>query len=143
VGELIVEEKDRNLDAISKLISLTREGAIDWKSESPDTVNKYSGTDKVNSVFSAEYLNKSVRIFKHMYEADNPYVGLSSMFYGKTKNELPKKVWRSEVILELYDKNSLSTLWQFPKETINNDLLKTIKFKIAGAADFIDGLLSE
>jgi len=119
-------KRDKIIEAIAKIIELTRANILSWDAVNSTAVKEKNSNDIISSVFSTLYREKKLRIFKRQY---------LSHYQGSID-------WFEEVVLEIVDTQT-SSLWTFPKEAIINDLLRTIKFKKSGADDFIDSLLEE
>ncbi|MDM8554134.1 hypothetical protein QUF75_05335 [Desulfococcaceae bacterium HSG7] len=139
------EKRDKNIEAIAKIIELTRANSLKWHSVNNLDVQKKSN-DIISYVFSTSYKKKILRIFKRQYQGRYQdintlaiFARIASPISASKKSELR---WYEEVILELVDGKGTS-LWAFPKEDILNDLLKTIKYKVSGADDLINSLLEE
>ncbi len=120
------EKRDKYIEAIAKIIELTRANTLSWNSVNNSAVQKTMSDNIISSVFSTSYKEKILRIFKRQYQ--------------RQYQDAP--VWLEEVVLEIVDNKGIS-LWTFPKEAIINDLLRTIQFKISGADDLMNSLLNE
>lgn len=133
------ENKDKNIEAIAKLISLTRDDKLRWTSV-VSTAILATGDDVIDSVFTARYKDKDLRVYRRKYKGPSLVPNIAVIFSGSGKSAELR--WYTEVVLELIDPLG-SSLWIFPKEEILKDLLKTIKYKVSGAQDLINSLLSE
>ena len=120
------EKQDKYIEAIAKIIELTRANILSWNTVNNSAVQKTMSDNIISSVFSTSYKEKILRIFKRQYQ--------------RQYQDAP--VWLEEVVLEIVDNKGIS-LWTFPKEAIINDLLRTIQFKISGADDLMNSLLNE
>lgn len=133
------DKKDKNIEAIAKIISLTRKDKLVWVSVDPSEVSNQN-EDIISSVFVTKYKDKTLRLYQRKYKGPSLTSGIGMFFKADIK---PKEMrWYSEVVLELINKSGHS-LWAFPKEGILKDLLKVIKYKISGADDLINSLLNE
>ncbi|MCI5137369.1 MAG: hypothetical protein D3922_02890 [Candidatus Electrothrix sp. AR1] len=136
------EKQDINIEAMAKLISLTRDGKLEWSSVSPGMVKGQQDDDIINSVFTTQYKDKFLRLYHRKYQ-NIPYsTAAVSGFFGAAVAASIKKKWYNEVVLELISEQG-DSLWVFPKENILQDLLKAIKYKASGANDLIKSLLQE
>lgn len=133
------EKKDKNIEAIAKLITLTRDGKLHWISIDQSEVYKNEG-DFIDSVFTTTYKEKILRLYRRKYKGPSISAQISSFFSSTVKTT--ELQWHTEIILELIDASGRS-LWSFPKEEILKDLLKTIKYKVSGADELISNLLNE
>jgi hypothetical protein len=137
------DKKDQNIEAMAKLLFLTQQGTIAWNSEDPSVIEKKTTDETISSVFLSQYKDKLIRIYLRKYKALG-LQGLGLKGLGLAGLGLPSVNydWKEEVILELTDDKG-NSIWQFPKETILNDLLQAVKYKASGAYDLIQSLLSD
>lgn len=130
----MTEAKDQTLEAIAKLISLTRDDKIRWSPISPGKLlDKYPGS-KFDIVFSATYNDRVLRIYRHSYEK---MISLAEAVVFQKLGPM----WCSEITMDISD-NHGNSIWEFPRENIINDLYNTIKYKVSGANTFITELLA-
>jgi len=132
-------KSDRNVEAIARILSLTREGVIEWAPEDAGNIGNKYPDNIIDTVFTAQFKDKILRTFRRRYKAEKPDP-FASLFATQLKN--PKLVWHSQSVLEIVDEDRLS-LWQFPTESMINDLHTAIKYKVSGADDLITSLLDE
>jgi len=130
-------KRDKYIEAIAKIIALTRSNILKWDPVNNSAVQKKNRNDKISSVFRTSYRGKILQIFKRQYQDTTVSGTLRSLALQHTESN-----WFEEVILEIVDTKP-SSLWTFPKEDIIKDLLRTIKFKTSGADDLIDSLVNE
>ena len=134
------DKQDKNIEAMAKLISLTRDGKLVWESVGPDTVFPRKEGDNIDSVFTAEYNGKNLRIYHRDYQR---YLGLqTTLVRAMSGADADGMMSVSEVVLELTD-NEGRSLWAFPSEGILGDFLRVIQYKVSGAGDLINELLDE
>jgi len=134
-----MEEKDKYIEAIGKLISLTRTGKLKWEAGTPDEIKGKKPEDFVNFVFKTFLKEKYLRIYEKKFR--EPKISLAAFYnFGSMKNEDYR--WAKKIFLEIIDIEG-NPIWTFPAEDILNDLLRTIKYKVSGAEDLISSLLSE
>lgn len=134
------ENIDKNLEAMSKLLLLTQKGKIEWRSVDPKTVQGVGPEDIISSSFVCTYQDKLLRVYRRKYKAAPRPASFAALFGNDLKR--PEMRWYNEPVLELISQEGHS-VWQFPKETILNDLLEAIRYKASGADDLINSLLGE
>ena len=132
-------KEDIYLTAISKIISLTRDDKLIWKAIPPSEVPKKSDSDIIESAYITKYKNKLLRIYKRRYKGKT-MAGQLNVLLNPTNLSTDWR-WYYEIILDLPDEEG-NSLWEFPKEEILEDLLRTIKFKTSGADQLIKELLA-
>lgn len=136
----MTDKTDSNIEAIGKLVQLTQKRRLTWTPEDADNVTKKSPDDIITSVFSAEYKDRKLRIYERRYKMYFRSAGIFSNLIEESSREAR---WTSEVVLELVNEYNNESLWEFPRERILRDLLKTIRYKSSGAEDLIESLLHE
>lgn len=132
---------DKQLEAIGKIISLTRNDFLKWQHINPNEVLRKSDEDIIKSSYIVEYKDQTIRIYHRRYKASaifNPF----KVLFTNEKSTANDMRWYSEIVLDITNQNGES-LWEFPREEILNDLLKIIKFKTSGADELINNLLNE
>ena len=134
-------KKDKNIEAIAKIISLTRDGKLEWRSIDPSEVSNQNVEEKISSVFVTQYKDKILRVYSRKYKGPSMDVTFSNLFLS-TEAKSKEMRWYGEVVLELINNSGIS-IWTFPKEDILKDLLTVIKYKVSGADDLINSLLME
>ena len=129
----MAEKKDKFVEAVAKLIKFTQDGKIEWRSAElvPDDI-------KVESVFSAEYKDRLLRIYKFVYKVEEPSPFDISRSIFTHKKEYP--YWAASVTLEFIDRNGLS-LWKFPYTNALYDLLQAVQYQVAGVDEFLDEII--
>jgi len=132
------DNKDKNIEAIAKLILLTRDDKLKWTSANTSAI-PMRGDDAIDSVFITIYKDKILRLYRRKYKWTSISTHVVGIFTGSKSTE-PQ--WFTEIVLEIIDELGRS-LWAFPKEEILKDLLKTIQYKVSGADDLISSLINE
>lgn len=130
------EKTDNTLNAIGKLITLTRNGKINWSSLSSNAVPPDFPGENISSIYTCSYADKKLRIYRRTGKRDPIISG------GILQSVVSPGGKYDEVVLEIVNNDGVST-WQFPTENILKDLLKTIKYKTSGAQELIQSLLNE
>lgn len=136
----MTEKQDKQLEAIGKIISLTRNDSIKWTATNAGSVPRKTNDDIIESVYLTEYKGKILRIYLRRFRGVKVMKTLGMLMGAPTSPEDLR--WYSEIILDIANESNES-LWEFPKEEVLNDLLKLIKFKTSGAEDLINNLLNE
>ena len=134
------EKKDKNIEAIAKIIALTREGKLSWISIDPSEVPKKGDDDVIDSAFTTQYKGKILRLYRRKYKGPS-ITGQIGLFFSHSAKTTEMR-WYSEIVLELISQQG-HALWAFPREDILKDLLKTIGYKVSGAEDLINSLFAE
>ncbi|MDP3302421.1 MAG: hypothetical protein Q8S36_10705 [Sulfuricurvum sp.] len=141
------DTENKTLEAIGKILSLTREGIINWSVANRKNIIVNDG-DNITIAFKGEYLGKSLRIYEKKYEKQVQKKNFGSLTYtmsllhdSSRKDEYITKQY-TITILEIIDINE-NSLWAFPQEDILSDLLKAIKYKSSGAQEFINEILQD
>ena len=135
----MADKKDRFVEAVAKLIELTQDGTIEWES-----AELHREDIKVESVFTAIYKDKLLRICKYRYKPKTPDPrftisgSTTTMFYGR--EETPS--WETSITLEFIDGYGLR-LWKFPYTNALYDLLSAIQYSVAGVDEFLDELIND
>jgi len=129
----MTQKKDKFVEAVTKLIKLTQEGKIEWRS-----ANLVRDDIKVESVFTAEYKDRLLRIYKYVYKVEKPSPFYISPNIFSYKKETP--YWETSVTLEFIDRNGLS-LWKFPYTNALYDLLQAVQYQVAGVDEFLDEII--
>lgn len=133
------EKSDKQIDAIAKIISLTRKNDIEWQPISDDQLPKTHNDDIIDSAYLTIYKGKPLRVYRRRYKLSPASTSINVAIVRALHS---KDGWMSEIILDITN-NEGQSLWEFPKEQILSDLLKVIKYKTSGAEDVINSLLEE
>lgn len=133
------EKTDKQIEAIAKIISLTRKNELTWETLSYDNLPKKYANEIVDSAYLTYFKNKPLRIYRRRYRVADTTSNLNSVIRGVLSSS---DGWITDIILDITNDEGQS-LWQFPEEAILNDLLKVIKYKTSGAEDIINSLLEE
>jgi hypothetical protein len=81
----MAEEKNKWIDAITKLTKLTQEGKLKWSSASSTDVlvsDDVQQVEEVEAVFTATHKDKRLRLYKKRFkveEPSNPWFGATSI----------------------------------------------------------------
>lgn len=130
----------KSIEAISKLIILTRDDKIKWKEMSTTEVAMDTEDEQILSAFFTVYNGKKIRIFSRNVKPNNKG-GLMSANIAASAFLLGFSA-RTEVVLQIMGTTGFP-IWSFPKEDMLKDLLSLIQYKVSGASDIIDSLLNE
>ena len=137
------ESADRELEAILKLIKLTQEGTLKWKSAELSGDLHETNTIKYVNVMTCSYAGKELRIFTRKKLKERPSVldGLiSNASIFNTERTYP--YWVEADVLEITDKQGQS-LWRFAHKSAIDDLLNAAKYQVSGIKDFLGDILSK
>ena len=132
------EDTNKWIEAVAKMIRLTQSGELRWKPESAPEEAKKQPDDRIEAVFSTDYLQKKLRLYRRTFKAYRPGVDFGQISRGVTVGP----VWETEVLLEFLGPRNL-VLWVFPKVDPLKDLLASAQYQAAGVKDFLDAILSD
>ena len=119
-------ERNKWIDAIGKLIALTQERKLGWRSYPSEGYPALSGV--VDVVYLADHTGKTLRLYESKSRVER------GMFPGSGE-------WESEAVLELVDSSGLS-VWTFPHTDATEHLLGAVKYQVAGVGEFLEELLT-
>lgn len=132
----MTDATNKTIDAIAKLIALTRNGSLTWSPIDPAYIKANYPNVAISSAFTTNYANKTLRIYKGTTERESTtFPGLSAL-----EDMLPR--WTSRVTLDITDNNN-NVIWQFPHARILNDLMSCVQYKAANIDEFIEKLTNE
>lgn len=119
-------ERNKWIDAIGRLITLTQERKLSWRSYPSEGYPSLSGIVEV--VYNADHNGKTLRLYESKTRAER------GMFPGSGE-------WETEAVLELVDSTGLS-VWTFPHTDATEHLLGAVKYQVAGVGEFLEELLT-
>ena len=125
---------DKLIETITKLIQLTQENKLKWRSEKSPTTLGREGQDIVETIFLARDKNRNLRLYSKSYK-----VTISSI-YGAFFQGDDKEKWRTDVALEILDE-AMNPIWEFPPLPPLSDLLAAVQYQVAEIDDFIEDIL--
>ena len=138
-------DNNKNIEAIGKILTLTRDGTIVWEVAQKNQIDK-TEEDEITIPFKTTYLEKNLRIYQKRYKKKIRKASASLLYSMSVFERDDDKNYEyrtySKTMLEITD-NFGNALWTFPDEDILDDLLKAVKYKSSGAQDFIDQLLED
>jgi hypothetical protein len=132
------EATNKWIEAVAKMIKLTQSGDLQWKVEPPPDEAKKQPDDRIEAVFSTDYLEKKLRIYKRTFKAYYPTVDIGVLLRGTSL----EPYWDTEVLLEFLGPRNV-VLWAFPKVDPLKDLLASVQYQVAGVTDFLGAILGE
>ncbi len=141
------EPKERELEAILKLIELTQDGRLTWKATAPWGELVDTESRKIASVYTCDYEGRQLRIYIERVRVDKPS-GLDALISTKPVDTIfgmPSVMfpyWDATTILEITDQKGRS-LWRFPTKPALRELMAAVKYNVAGVKDLIDKLLED
>ena len=110
---------------IEKLIELTQKNIISWSVSNIQPT--LSDMEKVDTVFSVEYLGQNLRLYKYFYR-----------FY-RDEDEF---YWLEDYRLETYDMYN-NTLYVFPKTQNVKDLMDAVMHQNSKIEEFYKSVMKE
>jgi hypothetical protein len=118
-------ERNKWIDAIGKLITLTQERKLGWRSYPSEGYPALVGL--VDVVYDADYNGKTLRLYESKSRV--------------SRGMFPDSEWESEAVLDLVDSTGLS-FWTFPHTEATEHLLAAVKYQVAGVGEFLEELLT-
>lgn len=113
------------VELIEKLIELTQKNIISWSVS--DMLPSLSDMEKVDTVFSVEYLGQNLRVYKYFYR-----------FY-RDEDEF---YWLEDYRLETYDMYN-NTLYVFPKTQNIKDLMNIVMYQSSKIEEFYKNIMGQ
>lgn len=110
---------------IEKLIELTQKNIISWSVSNIQPT--LSDMERVDTVFSAEYLGQNLRVYK--------------CFYRHYRDE-DEFYWLEDYRLETYDMNN-HTLYVFPKTQNVKDLMGAVMYQSSKIEEFYKNIMGQ
>ncbi len=110
---------------IEKLIELTQKNIISWSVSNIQPT--LSDMEKVDTVFSVEYLGQNLRLYKYFYR-----------FY-RDEEEF---YWLEDYRLETYDMYN-NTLYVFPKTQNVKDLMGAVMYQSSRIEEFYKNIMGQ
>lgn len=123
-----MKKKNKTVELITKLLKLTSESKITWKSKDVPSCITNGTDDVVSSYFETEHNGKTFSIYIRRYQQ---YSGEFDTIY-----------WTEEVKLAIIDKNNI--LWSNTNYTSAlKDLYEYVQEQAAGLDDILESLLDD
>ena len=110
---------------VEKLIELTQKNIISWSVSNIQPT--LSDMEKVDTVFSVEYLGQNLRLYKYFYR-----------FY-RDEEEF---YWLEDYRLETYDMYN-NTLYVFPKTQNVKDLMGAVMYQSSRIEEFYKNIMGQ
>lgn len=133
-------EKNKWVEAIGRLLKLTQDGQLIWKSGRPPEHLTNQADRHVDVVYEASYKDNTLRLYELSFRVDEPDPLTAASVGILWKRKYP--YWASTTVLELVDYNSLGT-WTFPHTEATSHLLSAVRYQVAGVEDFLSEILTE
>jgi hypothetical protein len=127
------KEKNRWVDAVTRMIELTQQGKLIWSVEyipAPDD------GDRTMVAFLARYKDKLIRLYKGRIRLE--YDDLARV----RETMFPSPTWATKIVLEFVNTDG-ETLWTFPEVEALSDLLSAVQYQVAGVGDFLDEIFND
>ncbi len=136
--------KDKSIEAIAKLITMTRQKKLIWQEYDKSFIQKNNPDCIIESAYSTDYKDKIFRIYKIKYKtplSEDIFPYLATTALGLNQDKINYK-WKTRIILDLSNEKG-DSLWTFPNEPILNDLYETVQFYSSGVHDIINDILND
>ena len=129
------KEKNRWVDAVTRMIELTQQGKLQW---SVEYIPASDDGDRTIVAFLTRYKDKVIRLYRGRVrvEYDSNTLTREAIF----PRGLP--TWTTKIVLEFVN-NEGETLWTFPEVDALSDLLSAVQYQVAGVGDFLDEIFSD
>lgn len=144
----MAEPESKWVDAVTKLIRLTQEGKLHWKSDEPPYL--LAGNDenrRVFMVFKSEFKGRKLMVYEQ-YQKESPssFLGYQlrkevSDYYRHLFPEETAPRWLASVKLDIIDKMG-NSLWSVPQTASLTDLLSAVQYQVSGARALLNDILS-
>jgi hypothetical protein len=128
-------EKNKWVDAVAKLISLTQEGDLKWTVQEPPPSFSKRPNSRVEVVFTTKYGEKNLRLYEKRVQEE------VIDFNEFEMRMVPTVVWKKIAVLEFIDADD-NSLWSFPDVEALNDLVSAVQYQVAGVKEFLTELLA-
>ncbi|HEX8846784.1 MAG TPA: hypothetical protein VF791_19230 [Pyrinomonadaceae bacterium] len=132
-------EKNKWIDALGKLLTLTQEGQLIWATAEPPGSFNSLPHQRVDVVYQTRYKDRTLRLFELYHKVEKPK-GLTVFMDQYDNTQYP--YWTKITVLQLLDENGLAA-WTFPETEVLNHLLEAVKYQVTGVKDFLDEILAE
>jgi hypothetical protein len=133
-------EKNKWIDAVGKLLTLTQEGQLAWTTSEPPASLNSLPHKRVDVIYQTRYKERDLRLYELHYKVEKPKGPLVNILNQFDDRQYP--YWTKITVLELLDENGLSA-WTFPNMEVIGHLLAAVKYQVAGVKDFLDEILAE
>jgi hypothetical protein len=120
-------ERNKLVDAIWKLLSLTQKRQLKWRNNYPQGPLPGHSLGRVDVFYETEYKGKTLRLFESKFPVER------GIFSGVD--------WESEAVLQLVDSSGAS-VWTFPHSEVTEHLLSAVRYQVTEVGDFIEELLT-
>jgi hypothetical protein len=128
------------IDVIAKLIELTQAGRISWEAVPTVGVGLPLKTHDrwAEDVYQAAYKEHRLRIYRDVRKNPGSLTEAVLSGMGTSIHVVPPTM----IQLQLVDTQG-NAVWTFPQTTSQEDLMKAIKYKVAGVSDFFESVMKE
>ena len=138
----MAEDTSKWIEAIAKLTKLTQDGELTWSSAPSSSVLTNDEAQQIESVFTAKYKNKKLRIYKKRFKVEVPDPTFSAITVTwPFARKYP--YWTAQIYLEIIDEYYDQSLWTFPEVSALRDLWTSVKYQASGVKDLLDDLLQD
>jgi hypothetical protein len=134
------QEQNKWADAVAKLIKLTQDDELKWRTAAPSESRIDSTENLQGAIYIAEQAKSTLRLYKLRFKEEADFMsGLTSILRVPAKQ--PAYVWVDVVRLELIDLLG-TTLFTFPGVSGLKDLYSSVSYQVAGVEELLNELLS-
>src|SRR2546423_1848886 len=129
-------EQNKWADAVTKLIKLTQDGELRWRTATPSESDIESKDGLQGVVYVTDYMRSTLRLYKLRTKESSHF-----MFGGGRVSKQSDFIWMETVKLELIDALG-NTLFTFPQISGLKDLYSSVGYQTAGVDELLNNLLS-
>lgn len=135
-------EKNKWIDAVGKLLTLTQDGQLVWTTKEPPASFNSLPSRFVDVIYQTRYKDRYLRLYELHYKVEKPVASIYSAEVRSFFDDKQYPYWIKTTTLELLDENGLSS-WTFPNIEVIDHLLTAVKYQVTGVKDFLDEILAE
>lgn len=133
----MAENKDKFVRLIAKLLELTQEQKIKWRTVKNTQNSDPSMTKIIGAIFETDYKFKKLRIYKrerNNTDDNRNYISFIAQF--------EKPSYTDTIILGFTDEQG-NIVWSFPQVSGVRDLYEAVAYQVAEVDDFINDILKD
>lgn len=134
---VVAENKDKFVRLIAKLLELTQEQKIKWRTVKNTQNSDPSMTKIIGAIFETDYKFKKLRIYKrerNNTDDNRNYISFIAQF--------EKPSYTDTIILGFTDEQG-NIVWSFPQVSGVRDLYEAVAYQVAEVDDFINDILKD
>jgi hypothetical protein len=130
-------EQNKWADAVAKLIKLTQDGELKWRTALPAEAEVENQSALQGAIYVADQKSRLIRLYKLKVQVDREWE--RQFILRSSRQDVP--LWVEVFMLELIDFQG-NTLFTFPHVSGLKDLYVSVSYQVAGVEEFLDELLS-